>query len=64
MSKGSQIISVRIPEPILAKLDKAMDRINTRRNDMPYNRQAFVLASIMDKIARIERSRGSVNERR
>ena len=57
MSKGSPIISVRIPEPILAKLDKAMDRINTRRKDMPYTRHAFILAAIMDKLAHIERSR-------
>lgn len=57
MSRGSPILSVRVPADQLEVIDRVISEINARGLDPQYDRTSFVLAAIREKIAHRERSR-------
>jgi len=55
--KGSPIIPVRIPNPLLEQIDREVDRSQTHRRIGAHTRSSFIIEAIADKLAKIERSR-------
>ncbi len=58
MSKGSPIVPVRILPDLLAEMDAEVARLNTRRAAEPWNRTAFIVAAINERLDKLSRGRG------
>jgi hypothetical protein len=58
MSKGSPLLSLRIPAELLGLVDQAIARSVYTRKDGPWNRSSFILAAIEEKLAKMARSSG------
>jgi hypothetical protein len=58
MSKGSQIVPVRIPAELLGLVDDAVARSVHTRKDGPWTRSSFIIAAIEEKLAKKARSNG------
>jgi hypothetical protein len=58
MSKGSQIVPVRIPVELLGLVDEVVARSVHTRKDGPWTRSSFVIAAIEEKMAKMGRSNG------
>jgi hypothetical protein len=58
MSKGSQIVPVRIPAELLGLVDDAVARSAHTRKNGPWTRSSFILAAIEEKLNKMARSSG------
>jgi len=58
MSKGSQIVPVRIPAELLVLVDRVIARSVDTRRDGPLTRSSFILAAIEEKLEKMARSAG------
>lgn len=54
--KGSQIISVRIPDDLLRWIDATIERINPKRFEEPFTRGSFIKAALEEKKKKMRRS--------
>ena len=63
MSKGSPIITVRLPQQTIDRVNNEIARINARRMDSPYTLRTFIVAAVFDKLAHIDRSRSKHSSR-
>lgn len=59
MSKGSPVVTLRVPEEELARLDAAILACNSRRKGTPWSRTDFIMAAVREKLAKMARSRSS-----
>lgn len=57
MSKGSQIISVRIPDKLLVEIEKAVHSANQVNASEPYNVGSWIRKCVQEKLAHLKRSR-------
>lgn len=57
MSKGTKIITLRLPPGIEEDMDIQIEQRNEWTKDAPWNRTAFILAAIREKLAHMQRSR-------
>lgn len=57
MSKGSQVVPVRLPPDMKARVKDAIARINRKTQEEPHNVSSFVRKCIEDKLAHMERGR-------
>lgn len=64
MSKGSPRVTVRIPRPILAKMEATIKRRNFYTSQEPWDLSAFILLCVVEKLAHMERSRCPRRNRR
>jgi hypothetical protein len=60
MSKGSQVVTVRIPAELLALMDQAVARSVHARRDGPWTRSSFIVDAIEEKLNKMARSAGRV----
>lgn len=51
MSKGSRIVTFRIPAELETEVIAAMERANRHRNDEPYILSTYILACIREKLS-------------
>lgn len=58
MSKGSQIVPIRVPADLMAAMTIAIDRRNAVAAGEPWTRTGFIVTAIREKLAKMERSRG------
>jgi hypothetical protein len=58
MARGSPLVSIRIPDELLALVDQAVARSVDRRRDGPWTRSGFILRAIEEKLAKMARSAG------
>lgn len=58
MSRGSPLVSVRIPAELLELLDHAVARSVDTRRDGPWTRSSFIVAAIEEKLKKMARSAG------
>jgi hypothetical protein len=58
VSKGSQIVPVRLPAELLALLDAAVARSVDTRKDGPWTRSSFIVKAIEEKLNKMARSAG------
>jgi hypothetical protein len=58
MSKGSQVVPVRIPAELLELVDQAVARSVDTRIAGPWNRSSFIIRAIEEKVAKMARSAG------
>jgi len=59
MSRGTPHISLRIAPDVLAGIDQAVDLLRKTKGDDEYNRTAFIMHAIEEKLAKLERGRRS-----
>lgn len=57
MSKGSQVIPVRLGDELLRELDKEIQKQNRTRHDEPYTRSSWIRKALADRFAHLSRSR-------
>jgi len=57
MSKGSPIITFRVPDDLLAEMDSAINSANWHSKIEPYRRASWIKAAIREKLAHIKRSK-------
>lgn len=57
MSKGSPILSTRVPADLLVEMDLAIARRNVFTREEPWNRTDFLAIAIREKLAKMERCR-------
>jgi hypothetical protein len=58
MSRGSPVLTVRIPAELLQLLDQTVARsVDTRLNG-PWTRSSFIVKAIEEKLAKMARSAG------
>jgi hypothetical protein len=57
MSRGSQVIPVRIPGDELEMVDSTISRINRRRREEPMTRSSFIRSALAEKLSHLERSK-------
>jgi hypothetical protein len=55
MSRGSPLVSIRIPAELLEQVDQKVTRSATRR-DVPWTRSSFIVAAIEEKLKKMARS--------
>jgi hypothetical protein len=58
MSRGSPLVSIRIPAELLELVDQAVARSADTRRDGPWTRSSFILAAIEEKLKKMARSAG------
>jgi hypothetical protein len=58
MSKGSPVLTIRIPAELLTLVDAAVARSVATRRDGPWTRSSFILSAIKEKIDKMARSAG------
>ena len=56
MSKGNPIVPVRVPEDVLAKIDREVER-SVHRFSGKLDRSAFIRLAIAEKLDHMRRSR-------
>lgn len=59
MSRGSPVVCMRLTESFLSEVDQRIKEINTRRKGSPLTRSDFIFEAILEKLNKMERSRGS-----
>jgi hypothetical protein len=57
MSKGTQVITIRLSEYYTDKIDEAVKRRNVTTRREPWTRSCFIKQAILDKLAHMERSK-------
>jgi hypothetical protein len=57
MSRGSNIVPVRISHETLAMVDRIICELNRRTKGTPYDRSSFIRKAIKDHVKHIWRSR-------
>lgn len=57
MSAGSQVIPLRIPAELLARMDAAIASANAGRHEEEYTRSTWMRAAIEARLAHVERAR-------
>jgi len=63
MSKGSQIVPVRIPLPMLVDMDQQIEKRNATARGEPWTVSEFIRSAIADKLAKMGRSRAASGKR-
>jgi hypothetical protein len=64
MSRGSQVVTLRIPPLLLAAIDaKVKESVQTKK-DEPYNRSTWILQCIMEKFNHLERSKSKCRKKK
>ena len=58
MSRGSPILTLRIPAELLRLVDQKVARSVGTRRDGPWTRSSFVVRAIEEKLAKMARSNG------
>jgi len=58
MSKGSQIIPVRIPEDLLAVVQQTIQSANSKRRHEPYTVSSWIRQCVAEKLSHLKRSKG------
>jgi len=58
MSRGSPLLTVRIPAELLALVDQTIARSAGTRRDGPWTRSSFIISAIEEKLAKMARSAG------
>ena len=58
MSKGSPVVTVRIPDELLELMDEIIARSAATRKESPWSRSSFIIAAIEEKIEKMARSAG------
>lgn len=58
MSRGSQIVPVRIPAELLGLVDDTVARSVHTRKDGPWTRSSFIVKAIEDCLRKMARSNG------
>jgi hypothetical protein len=58
MSRGSPLVSVRIPAELLELVDQVVARSVDTRPDGPWTRSSFIVAAIEEKLKKMARSAG------
>jgi hypothetical protein len=58
MSRGSPLLTIRIPTELLGLVDDAVARSVHTRRDGPWTRSSFINKAIQEKIAKMARSSG------
>jgi metal-responsive CopG/Arc/MetJ family transcriptional regulator len=58
MSKGSPLLTIRIPAELLQLVDQAIARSVDTRRDGPWNRSSFIVKAIAEKLAKMARCAG------
>lgn len=62
MSKGSPVITLRIPQDMLDEMDSAIGSANWHSKIEPYRRASWIKAAIKQKLDHIKRSKkGKIN---
>jgi len=64
MSKGSPVITVRVPQEVIDRIERHLERINLRRKEEPYTLRTFISQAIADKIDHVERSLESARKKK
>lgn len=57
-SRGSPVVTVRIPAELLELVDEIIARSADTRKDGPWTRSSFIVKAIEEKIAKMARSAG------
>lgn len=63
MSKGNQIVPVRIPLPLAVDMDQAIAGRNAVARGEPWTVSEFIRVAIAEKLAKMSRSRSSRSRR-
>lgn len=63
MSKGTKIITLRLPSILEDAIDAAIAQRNEVTKQEPWTRTAFFLTAIREKLSHMERSRKSSRKR-
>jgi hypothetical protein len=58
MSRGSPLLTVRIPAELLVLIDQAVARSKDTRAAGPWTRSSFVVQAIEEKLGKMARSAG------
>jgi hypothetical protein len=59
MSKGSPTLQVRLNAEFIEAIDNRIAEINAKRKGEPLTRSGFLFADIVEKLNKMERSKGS-----
>lgn len=49
-SKGSPIVTLRIPADLLAQVERAVESNNDHRSGQPYDRTAWIIQAIRERL--------------
>jgi hypothetical protein len=58
MSRGSPLVTIRIPAELLGLVDEIVARSAATRRDGPWTRSSFFVRAIEEKLAKMARSAG------
>jgi hypothetical protein len=58
MSKGSPLLSLRVPAELLDLVDDTVARSVHTRKEAPWTRSSFIIAAIEEKLKKMARSSG------
>lgn len=58
MSRGSPLVSLRIPAELLELVDQTVARSMDTRKDGPWTRSSSILSAVEDKLKKMARSAG------
>jgi hypothetical protein len=58
MSRGSPVVSIRIPAELLALVDQAVARSVDTRRDGPWTLSSFIVSAVEEKLKKMARSSG------
>ena len=58
MSRGSPVLTIRIPAELLRLVDQIVSRSVDTRRDGPWTRSSFILKAIEEKVQKMARSAG------
>jgi hypothetical protein len=61
MSRGSPVLTVRIPAELLQLVDEAVARSVYTRKEGPWTRSSFAVAALEEKLQKMARSNGKVH---
>jgi len=57
MSKGSPIVSLRVPQEMLDIVDNEIQIVNRSKVKQKFDRSLFILTAVCEKLAHLERGR-------
>jgi hypothetical protein len=58
MSRGSPLLTIRIPAELLGLVDAAVARSAHTRRDGPWTRTSFIVKAVEEKLMKLARSSG------
>jgi len=64
MSAGSQIVPIRIPAPLLQRIEKAMEMCNLHAKGEPYTRSSWILSCVLERLDKPMRRKRSQEKKR